>query len=202
MVLVADKDMEQATRQLLERPASLGISAPTYKVYTHPMRDSGCRTTSAQLLRPLTSRFRFALVMFDHEGSGREKLEREQLERQVEQQLENNGWDGRCAALVLQPELEIWVWTDSAVLDQVIGWTGRSVLVRDWLRARGFTMNASGKPDRPKEALREALREVRKPVSASLFAQLAAGAGLERCVDPGFHKFRRTLQRWFPPPVR
>jgi hypothetical protein len=99
---------------------------------------------------------------------------------------------------VLDPELEIWVWTDSSELDQVIGWAGRQPLVRDWLRARGFTLNAEGKPDRPKEALGEALRHVRKQPSASLFAALAARAGLSRCIDPTFLKLKATLQRWFP----
>lgn len=198
VVLVADKDMEQATRQLLLRPASLGIAAPTHEVYTHPERDNGCRTTSHDLLRSLASQYRFALVLFDHEGSGGDASEREQLERQVESRLEANGWNGRCSVLVLEPELEIWVWTDSSELDQVVGWAGRQPPLRQWLRAQGFKLNADGKPERPKEALREALRHVRKQPSASLFAALAAKAGLSRCTDPAFLKLKVTLQRWFP----
>ena len=198
VVLVADKDMEQATLQLLQRPASLGISAPTYEVYTHPAHDSGCRTASHELLRSLASQYRFALVLFDHEGSGRDAIDRAQLERQVEVQLEANGWSGRCSVLVLEPELEIWVWTDSSELDQVIGWTGRQPPVREWLRAQGLSLNADGKPSRPKEALREALRHVRKQPSASLFAALAAKASLSRCTDPAFLKLKTILQRWFP----
>lgn len=163
-----------------------------------PARDNGCRTASHELLRPLASQYRYALVLFDREGSGRDATERDELERQVEGRLEANGWAGRCGALVLDPELEIWVWTDSSELDQVIGWAGRQPPVRDWLRAQGFTLNADGKPDRPKEALREALRHVRKQPSASLFAALAAKAGLSRCTDPAFLKLKATLQRWFP----
>lgn len=126
-------------------------------------------------------------------------MEREQLERQVEQRLETNGWSDRCSVLVLEPELEIWIWTDSPELDQIIGWAGRQPPVREWLRAQGFTLNADGKPSRPKEALREALRHVRKQPSASLFGALAGKAGLSRCTDPTFLKLKTTLQRWFPP---
>jgi hypothetical protein len=198
VVLVADKDMEQAIRQLLQRPASLGISGLTHEVYTHPARDNGCRAASHELLRPLASQYRFALVLFDREGSGGDVIERGHLERQVEGRLEANGWSGRCGALVLDPELEIWMWTDSSELDQVIGWVGRQPPVREWLRAHGFTVNANGKPDRPKEALREALRHVRKQPSASPFAALAAKASLSRCTDPAFLKLKATLQRWFP----
>jgi hypothetical protein len=197
VVLVADKDMEQATLKILQ-PQSLGISVPSYEVYTHPARDNGCRTASHDLLRPLASQYRYSLVMFDREGSGGDAIEREELERQVEGLLDANGWSGRCGALVLDPELEIWIWTDSSELDQVIGWAGRQPPVRDWLRTQGFTLNTEGKPDRPKEALHKALRHVRKQPSASLFAALAAKASLSRCTDPAFLKLKATLQRWFP----
>ena len=84
VVLVAVKDMEQAIRQLLRRPTSLGISTPTFEVYTHPDHDGGCRMASHDLLRALASQFRFALVLFDHEGSAAEALARAQLAQQVE----------------------------------------------------------------------------------------------------------------------
>ncbi len=198
VVLVADKDMEQATQQLLLRPASLRISSPTHAVFTHPLRDNGCRTASLDVLRPLASAYRYALVMFDREGSGGDRLAREQLEHQVEAQLAANGWADRCAALVLDPELEIWMWTDSPELDQVIGWAGRQPQVRDWLRARGFVVQANGKPERPKEALLAALRHVKKQPSAALFGALAGKTGLARCTDPTFLRLKETLQRWFP----
>ena len=107
VVLVADKDMEQAVAGLLRRPGSLGISVPTHEIYTHPNRDNGCRTASHQLLRPLASRSRYAMVIFDREGSGGEVLPREELERRVEKQLAANGWGERCSALALDPELEV-----------------------------------------------------------------------------------------------
>lgn len=201
VVLVADKDMEQAMRQLLVRSASLGISSSplVYDIFTHPTHDNGCRTASHDLLRPLASQYRFALVMFDREGSGGESMVRARLEVQVEERLAANGWSGRCAVLALDPELEIWVWTDSPELDHVIGWAGRQPSVRAWLRDQGFAMNTAGKPDRPKEALRAALRHVRKQPSASVFAALASKAGFSRCTDPAFVKLRTTLQTWFPP---
>jgi hypothetical protein len=198
VVLVADKDMEQLARKILLRPEALGIAAPTYDVFAHPRHDGGCRTVSHELLRLLVPRYRFALVMFDHEGSGGEAHDREHLEGEVERLLESNGWNGRCSALVLQPELEIWMWTDSSELDQVIGWAGRQPSVREWLRAQGFVLSADGKPRRPKEALRAALRHVRKQPSAALFAEIAAKASLSRCIDPTFLELKTTLQRWFP----
>lgn len=198
VVLVADKDMEQAMQRVLQRPASLGISTLTHEIYTHPAHDGGCRTGSHELLRPLASQYRYALVLFDREGSGRDAYPREDLERQVEDQLAMNGWLGRCSVLVLDPELEIWVWTDSPELDKVIGWASRQPTVREWLSSQGFTLNSDGKPNRPKEALRAALRHVRKQPSASLFAALAEKTSLSRCTDATFLKLKTTLRQWFP----
>lgn len=199
VVLVADKDMEQAVLKLLTRAASLGISNVTYNVFTHPRHDPGCRTASCEVLtRSLASQYRFALVLFDYEGSGDEKTAPDQLAQQVEAQLASCGWEHRCRAVILAPELEIWVWTDSSELDRVIGWAGRQPVVREWLRDQGFTLQTSGKPDRPKEALRAALRHVRKQPSAALFAALASSVSLSRCVDPAFLKLKSVLQHWFP----
>jgi hypothetical protein len=198
VVLVADKDMEQTMLALLDRPQSLGIPPITFQVLTHPNRDNGCRTVSHELLRSQSHQYRFALVMFDREGCGGDALTREALEAQVETQLTANGWPGRCGALVLDPELEIWLWTDSPELPPVIGWAGQPTAVRDWLRDKGFAIQANGKPARPKEAMHAALRQVRKPPSASLFAALGKKAGLSRCTDPTFGKLKTILQRWFP----
>lgn len=197
VVLVADKDMEQAVNALLQRPQSFGIHAISYRIFTHPTHDSGCRTGAHDLLRSLAAQYRFALVMFDLEGSGRDAVAPEKVASEVEAKLASNGWANRCCVLVLDPELEIWAWTDSVELDQVIGWAGRQPEVRDWLRAQNFEVNEQGKPKRPKEALRAALREVRKQPSAALFAALAARVGLSRCTNPAFAQFRDILRRWF-----
>jgi len=198
VVLVADVDIDQAVDALLRRSQAFGIRPVNYRIFRHPMRDNGCRTASLEVLRPIAAQFRHALVVFDREGSGGDALAREPLERQVEAQLEANGWRERCGALVLDPEIEIWMWTDSPELDQVIGWAGRQPALRDWLHLQKHAFRSDGKPMRPKEALHAALRHVKKQPSAALFAQLAAKAGLTRCTDPTFLKLKATLHRWFP----
>ncbi len=198
VALVADKDMEQTVDGLLQRPHSLGIRAISYRIFTHPLHDGGCRTGAQDLLRSLATQYQFALVIFDREGSGRDTAATEEVASEVEAKLAINGWADRSRVLVLDPELEIWVWTDSAELDQVIGWAGRPQPVRDWLRAQRFEVNEEGKPERPKEALRAALRETRKQPSSALFAALAARVGLSRCTDPAFARFKATVQQWFP----
>ena len=55
------------------------------------------------------------------------------------------------------------------------------------------------KPARPKEAFEAALREARKPRSASLYQQIAERVSLRRCTDTAFLELKSILNNWFPP---
>lgn len=101
-------------------------------------------------------------------------------------------------AIVIDPELEAWVWSDSPEVDRIIGWSARQSSVRAWLREQGFAFKQNGKPDRPKEALEKALRIVKKQRSSALYGQIAEKVSLSRCTDRSFVKLRQTLQEWFP----
>ena len=50
-VLVADQDMRQTMKELLDRGASLGIPSVTYTVARHLQRDPGCRSDASRYLR-------------------------------------------------------------------------------------------------------------------------------------------------------
>jgi hypothetical protein len=79
----------------------------------------------------------------------------------------------------------------------VFGWTERRPNLKDWLKIRGFLIDNQIKPVRPKEALEEALREVRKPRSSSLYQLLAEKVSLQKCTDNSFNKLKILLQKWF-----
>jgi hypothetical protein len=198
VVLVADKNMEAAFLTLLrQRQQSLGIRPIEIDVYNHPRNDPGCYLESHEFLRPLQKLYDYAMVAFDCEGCGSSQT-RKELEHEVEARLSSAGWKGRCCVLVLDPELEIWVWSDSPQVDQAIGWRGRESL-REWLEQRGFLQAGDVKPGRPKEAVEAALREMGKPRSSSIYAKLAESVGLGRCSDLSFTRFRETVRQWFPP---
>jgi hypothetical protein len=109
VVLVADADMEQAMRGFLSRTAALGIRTPAWDPFPHPMHDGGCRAGAHEFLRSFSRRYRYALVMFDREGCGADHQSRVDLEAEVEQRLEAAGWPDRAAAVVIDPELEVWL---------------------------------------------------------------------------------------------
>lgn len=197
VVLAADKQIEMSVRGLLTRQKSLGIRHLTVECLVHPRHDPGCVWTPEVLLRSYVGSVRYALVILDHEGSGCETISRTELELQIESVLVRNGWTDRAAAIVITPELESWVWSDSPLVDEMLGWKKQSL--RKHLQHEGFWTIGGPKPERPKEAMTWALRQARKPRSSAIYRQLAENVGLQRCSDPAFHKLRDTLQSWFPP---
>lgn len=121
-LLVADKNMEGALRGLLSRPKSLGLREIAFDLYVHPERDHGCLLRSHHFLRPFSHQYAHALVLLDRDGCGQESVDRATLERQVEDHLAASGWADRAAAIVIDPELEIWVWSDSPHIATALGW--------------------------------------------------------------------------------
>lgn len=194
MVLVADGNMKAAVEGLLSRPAALGISEVAFSVVPHPERDPGCFLRAPEFLQPFRPRFTHALVMLDHEGSGRERMTRQAMEQDLEKRLRKS-WGKTAAALVIEPELEAWWWSDSPHVATVLGW--REPSLRKWLATEGYLAEGAAKPVRPKRAVEEALRIARRPRSSSLYRQLAEQVSVRRCEDRTFQRFRRILRRWF-----
>jgi hypothetical protein len=91
---------------------ALGIRPVAFDVYPHPERDPGCRLKAHEFLRVALASHEHALVLFDRAGCGKEGVGRAALEREVEERLAASGWSARAAAIVMDPELEAWVWVD------------------------------------------------------------------------------------------
>jgi hypothetical protein len=198
-VLVADLDQEQAIRALLEhRTASLGIRSGRSEVRKHPQHDGGCYRQAPDLLRTMQSQAAHALVVFDREGSGAEDKPAAEIEADLEGRLDVSGWDGRARVVVIDPETEIWLWSDSPHVATVLGWTAGEADLRQWLTGQGFLLAGAVKPARPKEAMLAVLRETRVKPSAAIFAEAARKVGLDRCQDRSFLRFRQILRDWFP----
>jgi len=197
VVLVPGRDEQAALEGLLSRPEALGIRPVGPVFYRHPDRDAGCLLRAHLFLRPQVRRFRHALVLFDRVGCGREPRSREELEAEVQSRMSASGWGDRAAAVVIDPELEAWVWSDSPHVAEELGWARRQPALDEWLVAQGLLTEGQVKPPDPKETVHRALREAAKGRSSAIYAQLAETVGLGRCVDPAFAKLREVLLRWF-----
>lgn len=197
-MLVADKNIEACVTGLLSKPKALDISAVKSAVYVHPGRDAGCHLRCHDFLAGFVRQFRFAIVLHDRDGCGRTGLDRNQLELDIENRLHRSGWENRSAAVVLDPELEAWVWSDSPQVAHVLGWKNGIADLKRWIVQNGESLLASGKPNDPKQAVEKVLRHLRIPRSSSLYRRLAEEVSTRRCQDPAFQKFKAVLQRWFP----
>ena len=138
-----------------------------------------------------------ALVVLDHLGSGQEGRTAEEVARDLRGRLSRAGWAERADVIVIEPELESWVWSSSPHVEQVLGWEGRQPGLRNWLTERGLWPDGVAKPLDPAASLRQALRKVSLPHSAALFGKLAGTVSLERCEDRSFQRLKTTLRSWF-----
>lgn len=199
VVLAADKNIEYALKGLFTRPQALKIRPITVDIFIHPQRDPGCVQHGVAFLSNFSERYHHGLLMFDYAGSGKE---REQQPRELQDMLNNqfagSVWRERARAIVLSPELEAWLWSNSPHVDDVAGWKNRQPSLRRWLTEQGWLQRGEVKPHTPKEAFQAALRETRTQRSSSLYQQIAQKVSLQRCVEPSFQEFRDVLRAWFP----
>ena len=198
VVLVPDLDIAGTMKSLLNRAESMETRAVSFRVSRHLRRDSGCRVAAAEHLREFIRDHRYAIVVFDKYGCGDPGESRESIRDDVERGLSRNGWENRCKAIVIEPELEAWIWNGSHHVPQILGWKGDYADLRNWLAGAGLWSSDKAKPSAPKQALKAVLRRTRTPLSARLYRSLAETVAVQRCLDPAFNDLKATLQHWFP----
>lgn len=199
LLVTADQDAEFTVKALLKRHLKqFGIGDFTWEVIRNIGRDSGCRTDSVELLRDQIKRYRFTIVLFDFEGcEPPNNASKEAVAAKLEQDLSRNGWKDRCRAILIDPELENWIWTRHDRMARTIGWSGKDDLYV-WLEREGWITSGAAKPPRPKESFEAAIDITDIELSASLFEEIAEGAPLSRCTDPAFLALMEQLAEWFP----
>jgi len=195
-IITADKSMECTVRAALQRHQSLGIRPIRFDIIHHPQKDSGVRSTGPQMLDLQLDRYQHGLLMLDWEGCGSPEksalLEEASLNRQLQVK-----WDQRARAIVIVPELDVWIWGSDQALAPVIDWNVPGS-IRDFIASKGFEMDEHLKPKRPKEAFECLLAHQGLSTSSSLYQKIASKISLPRCADPCFLRFRQILSEWFP----
>ncbi len=196
VLLVADKNAQFALKGALGRTEALGIRPIEFEFRVHPGRDGGARKTGPNVLALEQRRFKHAMLVLDFEGCGTDLPDAVALEGQLDGRLQAQ-WKTAGKAIVIEPELDVWVWGADNAVAAAIEWpAGQSV--REWLQEKGFVFAANGKPMRPKEALEAALRMPDLPRSSALYQHIAERISLRRCADEAFIRLRKQLMAWFP----
>lgn len=193
-VLAADTSMETVIEKGLQRNESLGIRQVTVHATTHAGRDGGARTTGVSLMATQASLFEHGLLVFDHEGSGAREAALD-LEARLDEELAR-AWGDRAKAIVIDPEVDIWLWGSNNALAQVLNWSNPNS-IRDWLLSEGFAFDTANKPIRPKEAIEAVLRECRIVRSAAIYGKIVERISLARCTDQAFRRLSEALAGWF-----
>lgn len=196
--LVADLPMQVVVEAVLNRPEALQIRpiSVTWSVHIH--RDSGCYHTGPELLRNSRADHSHGLLILDHAWDG-PAASGALLAEQLRGRLAGAGLADWADVVVLEPELEAWLFTGSPHLPLCLGWRGQNPNMREWLEQQGLWPNDLAKPPDPKAAVERVLRKTRKPRSSSTYGKIAEQSSMRGCTDQAFQAFCRILRRWFPP---
>jgi hypothetical protein len=199
IILSADRTAQGMIASLLQRfPQVLGIPAFSWKVIVHDLRDPGCYSFGIEELSDYASEYEHCILIFDHEGCGAEHKSPSEIEAELERKLTNGLWPNRNAVIVIEPELENWVWTNSIHTSAAIGWGNDREGLQSWLIAHKWLAPDETKPKRPKEAMQASYKfKLNSPIPATTFQSIAAKASFKSCTSPSFLKFKSTITTWF-----
>ena len=174
IVIVADGTMQKVIEELLKRmPISSGTKNFSFDVISNIGNDAGCYNDSHEILRNFITQYNYAMVIFDKEGSGVEEKSREEIESETHLLLNRNGWESRNTVIVIDPELENWIWQNSPHVEQAFGWNSPESLYL-WCHNNGIIAHGEQKPFRPKESLHRILKETKTPFSSSIHKKIAS----------------------------
>jgi hypothetical protein len=201
IILVADGTMAAVMRAFFERAFHHALTCaafdfdPTNDIFNNPLeKDGGVHRRCHEILRPYLKTHRRALVILDRHFGGERPAD--EIRSEVVRLLSANGWDGRCAAAVIDPELEVLLWQDNPNVERALRHTGPSL--RQLLAQDGRWPTDAAKPLAPKEIIQGLIRANRAGPPMVVYSRIAGAVATARCVDPAFHRVRDVLRAWFP----
>ena len=195
--LVADKNLEAAIDGILRRPKAIGIREVQGELVVHPQRDPGCFHKPADLLSGYRGRARHALIVLDRAWEGAPAATGIEMEELLERSLVGTPLAGWARALVIDPELEVWVFSDSPHVGRTLGWPDENTTLRAALAAHDLWPEEHAKPPDPKAAVEWTLRKARKPRSSSIYRELADRVSFTGCQDRSFLRLKSLVTDWF-----
>lgn len=160
-------------------------------------RDSGCYHDPTPFLRPYRRDAHHACVLLDRAWEGVPAKPATDLEADVDRELRQLGaaW---AKGIVIDPELEAWLFRRSPRLDEKVGWRDRSPTLTEALADNGMWPTDAAKPADPKATIEWAMQQGGVIRSSSVYRELAGVLGTRDCTDAAFDRFRTMLQGWFP----
>jgi hypothetical protein len=203
-ILTADNTMTHVLRSFFKRSGfahSLGCGSFSIDVLADIMNipgftDGGLHTRANELLLPYLDTHRHAIIMLDkHFGGERPANE---VRTEIEENLQRSGWNTtgpEAAVVVIDPELEVWLWQDNIHVESAL----RALSgLRQKLQRDGIWPEGQAKPNQPKETMLAQIRANRVGTPTPAYCKIASSVSLRGCSDASFDSFRNQLQTWFP----
>lgn len=157
--------------------------------------DGGVHKRGHQLVKGYQRTHSRVLVMLDQQFGG--EMPAAQIRTEILQDLHDSGWDpAYCEAVVIDPELEVWLWQDNPNVEQALKFPNGSL--RQHLESTNDWPNGQLKPDKPKEVMQGLMKMYRAGTPMVVYRKIARSVGLRGCQDGSFGHFRMALQTWFP----
>ena len=106
-------------------------------------------------------------------------------------------WQDKAKAIVIDPELETWIWGSDNALQAALDWPLLQS-IRAWLTQQSYAVGSNGKPDQPKAAFGALVPVQELPRSSAPYESITLKISLESCQDEVFQRLKHTSRRWFP----
>lgn len=214
VVLFADQDAKLMFERVIERGQQRGcIRALRWRSLRDPRRDAAVAQDPARVLEPFFGGRSKVMVVWDHDGSGREGEPPASVEAAATRALTRRGFvaaDVLCVALV--PELEavlmpLWDRVAQALVQRRRAPAPSDAAVAGRLARRHGVDASLGlehfKQSMPKEAWLALVVEAGRQPSARLFEELGDELSIPALkATPAVDRVTKQLQAWFPPGTR
>jgi len=203
----ADSTMKQALLGFLTRNDcfahyNLGTAPfafdPNEDLFSSATMDPGTYTTGEKMLKPFQKLHHHAILMLDADWDGSPGAET--IRTDLTERILASGWAADAfKVIVIEPELEAWIWQRNQRVAKVLKFGSVAEMVKAVQDANLAWPDEQAKPSRPKEAL-EAVATRRRGIgfSSAIHRSITATVSLTGCKDLAFLELRKTLQGWFP----
>jgi len=202
--LLADRNMQAAFEGFLTRRGfhqSLGCGTFAFDPYqdiavASADNDPGLYTRGHELLRPFLVSHRHAVVALDAEWDG--SPGQGAITEHLIAQIAATGWAAdRFNVIVIDPELENWIWQQNDHVARGLGFSNNSELMTD-PDLQAAWPQGQVKPSSPKEVLESLLQKRRIPRSSAIYKQITSQVSVRHCQDSAFQRLIDSLRTWFP----
>jgi hypothetical protein len=202
--LLADKNMQAAFEGFLSRQVfykRLGCGNFSFDprqdiAVASGDNDPGLYTRGHELLRPYQATHRHAVVVLDAKWDG--SPGKAVITEHLTTQIAATGWTAdQFAVIVIDPELENWIWQQNDHVARGLGFGNSNELMAD-TDLQAAWPQGQAKPTSPKEILETLLQKRRIPRSSAIYKQITSQVSVRHCQDSAFQLLIESMRTWFP----